>query len=478
MSFTKTWMFQNKFIGSHINTYTHLLLSGGKVHVPKEEYKTLCKYYAQDVLKGNANYITEIRTPIFKFHMDIDLLDLEQVDLDLILTYCKTIQECIKQFISWKNKKSSKKLMMIVSISPEQLKVKNGTEYTKYGIHLNWPYLKVDTYMASILREGCIQYLTQRFGERHTDNTWEDVIDKTVYLNNGLRWIFSDKANVCPDCRGKKKKTKSPENESMCCLCHDRGKIPSNRLYEPISVLDEDNVFLTNEFNLITKKLFPNILKCVELLSIKSYDKESNIEINEPFPSWYKVVNIVLKTKDNKSKIREVNPIVKDNLSETGDIKKAFSILEQIGDDDMRFDIIKNFIDNFLPEEYEDAKIIEILFCGKKNSKYRSYIVRTDSHYCQNIQDEHNSNHIYFVITQERFHQRCFCKCDVVRPSGIRCMDFVDRGKILGNKIKQQLFPESLEILKEKRDQIKYNPNKMMETLPLNNLMEQFGKYF
>ena len=270
MSFTKQWLFQKEFIGSHVRSFTHLLLSGGKVHVPQEEYKTLCKYYAKDVLAGNPNFITEMRTPVFKFHMDIDLLEEQPINPDEIINYCKIIQECLKQFLSLKDGKklSPQKLMMIISLSPEQDKMKNGNEYIKYGVHLNWPFLKVNTYIASILREGCIQYLTQQCGERHKDNPWNDVIDKTVYVNNGLRWIFSDKATVCPECRGKKKNSLDPEKQSVCCKCHDSGKVPTNRLYEPISVLNGNNEILVKQLELLTTKTFKHVLKCVELLSI------------------------------------------------------------------------------------------------------------------------------------------------------------------------------------------------------------------
>lgn len=472
MGFTKKWLYQNRFLGQHVTTFTHLLLSGGKVNIPQEEHKTMCKYYAKDVVAGNPNYITEMRTPVFKFHMDIDLLGEQEIEIDEIIDYCKTIQECIKQFITWKNPKNNKsrKFMMVISISPEQTKIKENKEYIKYGVHLNWPYLKVNTYIASFLREGCIQYLIQKYGERHEDNTWEDVIDKTVYTNNGLRWIYSDKANTCPDCKGRKKNSNNPEQHMPCCACQDSGKIPCNRIYELLTILDGDNNILVKELSLLSKKTFSHVLKCVELLSIQCFDKDTNIEINEPFPNWYRVVDIVIQTKENKKR-KEKNPIVQDNVSETGEIKKAFAILEHIYDDDNRYKQIEQFITNFLPEEYEDARIIEILFCGKKNSKHRSYVVRTDSKYCQNIQDDHTSNHVYFVITSEKINQRCF--------NTHQCAKYIDKGKPLGTKMRELLFPESLETLNEKREQIKYNPNKALETKPLNNMLEQFQqKYF
>jgi hypothetical protein len=481
MSFTKTWLFQNKYIGSHIKNFSHLLLSGGKVSVPNEQHKTLCKYYAKDIINGNINYITEMRTSVFKFHMDIDLLNETPIEIETILTYCKNIQECIKQFISWKNIKNetnAKKYMMIISISPKQTKNKNNNEYIKYGIHLNWPYLHVDTYIASILREGCIQYLTQIFGERHDNNKWDDVIDKTVYTNNGLRWIFSDKAIACPNCKGKKNHGKDPEKINICCVCQDVGKVPANRIYEILSILDGNNTIMEKELLLLQTKSFENILKCVELLSIRCFNKKTNVEIQEPFPKWYKVHNVILKVKTEKIDKKQVNPIVKHHLTETSEIKKKFAILEQFGIDDSRYKDIEQFMKDFLPSDYEDIKIIEILLCGKKNSKTRSYIIRTDSKFCQNIQDEHNSNHIYFIITPERMHQRCFCRCDIIRPSGIKCMNYMDKGKILSTKLKEKLFPELIENLNEQRQHIQYNPNKFSDIHPLEDVMERFVKYF
>lgn len=477
-SFTRTWLIQKQFTGKHITTYTHLLLSGGKVNVPKEYQEEMYKLYAKDIIEGNANFITEMRTPIFKFHMDLDFLDNKHMNPEEIIEYCKIIQEAVKQLLTWKSNYNPKKLLMIISISPEQTKMKNGSEYIKCGIHLNWPYLKVNTYLASIIREGCIQYLNNKYGERHKDNMWSDVIDKAVYTNNGLRWIYSDKADKCPDCYGKKNNTLNPEKYEICCRCHDSKKIPANRIYKPILILNGDNEILNNEYKLLIKKSLSYTIKCVKLLSIKSFDKNPNVEIKEPFPLWYKPIDIVLKTKYDKSK-RESNPIVKDNLGENQEIKKTFAILENIDKEDKRYIIIKEFIENFLPEEYSDAEIVELMFCGKKTSKFRSYIVRTNSKYCQNIQDEHNSNHVYFVITEDKFHQRCFCRCDIVRPSGIKCCDYIDKGKILSSKMKQILFPKTLEVLNEKKEQIKYNPNKLDEIRdPMANILEQFGKYF
>ncbi len=478
-SLTRQWLIEKKFTGKHITTFTHLLLSGGRVNVPREYYNELYHCYAKDVLNKNANFITEMRTPIFKFHMDLDFLEPEQsLNLDDIIEYCKTIQECIKQFLTWKSTYNPKKLMMIMSISPEHKKMKNGSEYIKCGVHLNWPYLKVNTFIASTLRDSCIQYLTLKYNERHKDNMWSDVIDKVVYTNNGLRWIFSDKAETCPDCKGKKKNVSKPENHEICCTCQDSGKIPSNRIYEPLMILNGENEILNDMFKLLIKKSHNYIVKCVKLLSIQCFDKNPNVDIVEPFPKWYKPVNVVLQVKNDKSKAPK-NPITKDNLSENGELKKTFCILEIIEKDDKRYKCIAEFIDNFLPEEYTNENIIEVLFCGKKTSKYRSYIVRTNSKYCQNILDEHNSNHIYFVITNEKFHQRCFCTCDIVRASGIKCCDFIDKGKILSLKMKEILFPENFEIFNEKKEHIKYNPDKLIKVSnPMKNILDQYVKYF
>lgn len=55
---------------------------------------------------------------------------------------------------------------------------------------------------------------------------------------------------------------------------------------------------------------------------------------------------------------------------------------------------------------YQNAKITRVTKLGKYT------ILVSNSHYCQNIQDNHKSNCVYFVISPDKcIRQKCFCRC-------------------------------------------------------------------
>ena len=57
------------------------------------------------------------------------------------------------------------------------------------------------------------------------------------------------------------------------------------------------------------------------------------------------------------------------------------------------------------------------------------FLLKSNSKYCENIKREHSSNHIKLQIEDTpkgwQIHQRCFCTCEIMRPSGKFCKNFV-----------------------------------------------------
>ena len=51
---------------------THLLLDGGKIHIRDGMEEQFLVQYAKAVHNGNALYLVETKTPIYKFMMDLD----------------------------------------------------------------------------------------------------------------------------------------------------------------------------------------------------------------------------------------------------------------------------------------------------------------------------------------------------------------------------------------------------------------------
>ena len=76
-------------------------------------------------------------------------------------------------------------------------------------------------------------------------------------------------------------------------------------------------------------------------------------------------------------------------------------------------------------------------------SDKQSYLVSTTSKYCENLQRDHGSNHVWFRIEGHVIIQKCFCTCETMkgRRYGF-CKDFYGRKHTLPSKIFEQLYPK------------------------------------
>lgn len=71
-----------------------------------------------------------------------------------------------------------------------------------------------------------------------------------------------------------------------------------------------------------------------------------------------------------------------------------------------------------LNKNYAYTKITKI-------SKYNDYyILFSNSSYCMNIKESHKNAKVYFILKSKKLYQKCFCKCNIIRPSGEMCKDF------------------------------------------------------
>ena len=89
-----------------------------------------------------------------------------------------------------------------------------------------------------------------------------------------------------------------------------------------------------------------------------------------------------------------------------------------------------------------------------------------NSRYCQNIQREHKSNHVYIVVSATLVEQRCHCRC-----SDKDCAKY--RGKIAeeGNALSRAIFEDRFE--KKVAPISKKNGNKRVIDEMLSNLKKQ-----
>ena len=371
--FIKTSDPKEKKVGS-----THFLLDGGIWKIPQTEYLEFLKILSVDLQNNEKHYISENKTPIFKFICDLDIYESSE-EFDII-PIVEVIQNIIEEYFETKT---------VIICGSDTKKV---NEFTKHGYHLVWPKIWINVEIAKSLRLLFIEKLIKIFGERHASNTWSEVVDLAVYEDNGLRMIGCRKMGICKECKNKK------DIKIECQVCNGTGKIDEGRVYSPKLVLPVDNNFLKTIKNDYYNQLVET--------SIYNYSDFPLTELTKELPILAKVVK---KSKKQPSSCSEPN------------------------------DEVSIKIENFIKKHFKDThKTIKIKKINKENDKY---YIEPDDNFCINVNRNHTSSGIYFQITPEGICQRCYCKKDTTegRLYG-PCKMFSSKTVALNKTIKTLLF--------------------------------------
>jgi len=494
----KRWLIENHLFTRDKN-YTHLLLDGGKLNIPESQMIEFFNYYTNDFINNFRNYICEGKTNIFRFHADLDFFQEEELCIDELLDYISTIQSVLKDIfigipdidtekqkqdekveINPKSNKKEKKLKLYVCLTQIGNKEKFGKMYKKFGVHLIWPNIYINTEKSLIIRRLIITKFKALYGERHEHNSWEDVVDESVYLQNGLRMIGSAKIFKCKECRDNSKK------RTNCQNCFGKGKIDEGRIYLPTYLFRDEKIDNVEDIKLKNNKNYTHkqFLQYIKETSIRIYDKPETI-ISSTLPDWithkikdFNNTNIIkYKKKSKSSKIsknikneidinnkniaqendliyqniginsnnNKNNELLLNNLKSLSNIKIKYSWCIE----DKNAKIIINYIKQKFPI-YKEEPFREIYLCGTNSSPF--YIVSTNSHYCMNVCRQHSNNHIYFIIDKNNIYQKCFSNNSSPDQKFGLCKDYRSNPSPLNNFYKNHLFRKMLEDANEVLD--------------------------
>lgn len=187
MASFKSWLLTNKYLLAKNSTLapSHLLLNGGKVRVPQRDNQFFLAKYARFMQQQQEAYVVELRTPVFKLMMDLDIQAPHTVPPELI----KKVANLVRQEVCHCMGVSA---LVIISTAPTR-PIKTGVYKT--GVHLNFPDVTVDASTALTIRSRLIDTCRSTFGDIFS-STWEDTIDSNVYEQAGLRMIGSHKVDA------------------------------------------------------------------------------------------------------------------------------------------------------------------------------------------------------------------------------------------------------------------------------------------
>lgn len=303
----------------------------------------------------------------------------------------ETIKQIIK-VVCDKVKNITGKVKCIVSVS--EPKPKSGN--IKTGIHLNWPGCIVDQEQALNIRSHVIKHLMLVYSAIN----WENIIDKSVYVGSGFRLPWSHKKSKHQHCQGK-----------GCVVCENTGKLTEGPYLPIFLYMDED---------------------------ITHVDAHPTIDM---------LMNVTIRTDETRVNVSVES--IKDY--ETVFKKKEGNFSKKQTKNEFLNSEIQAHIETFIRQHIKgqsNARVQKIYKDGK------DYLIKTNSKYCENLGREHNSNHVWFLITGDNrgnICQKCFCRCETTkdRKYGF-CKNYSSRAHILTKFIQDTLYPEKVKELKEK----------------------------
>ena len=417
---------------------THLLMDCGRLYIPDTQMSYFYKHLASDIKRGVKNYIIERRTPIFKFHIDIDVFDKEETSYEIIKDWILDVQKIMKEF--YPKLSSAQRCVIVCTTDIKRNAIKLGKVFVKVGVHLIWPNIYTNQEYALTLRKAFIQKLEEKHGKRPKWNIWEDVFDDTVYTQNGLRMVGCSKMQRCKPCRGR------ANAEGICPddKCNGSGLIDQGRIYQVTDVIDGSGITVDK----VLKTLEGDPLKLVLTTSIRTTETNAN---KQTYPEWFDPN--FFEHNDNLFKNNKKKTFYRNTTSLTPEDSAGAKRLhldnkQKLELDDERFENIQWWfkqkdlpLDSELPEVYRNIQIIDVYVC-KGNDESIYYIVRTNCAFCLNYGKEHASNTIYFIINKYGLYQKCFCRCDTTegRKDGL-CKDFRSGAYMIPQDILLDLFP-------------------------------------
>lgn len=194
----RQWCSTNGLYAKKGKKATHVLMDGGILFVSPEHEDEFAQMYF-DCARKDKIFAVEAKTDHFRFFVDLDYKDTEEMDPDLlrniVITLCAKVNEIVEH-----------QRECVVKIS-EPKPCKEGT---KSGVHLHWPDVVVNKMTAMAMRNHIVNHLMFEI----PGYPWDKIIDIAVYKGSGLRLPWSWKKVTCSKCNG-----------NGCPVCSGTGKV-------------------------------------------------------------------------------------------------------------------------------------------------------------------------------------------------------------------------------------------------------------
>ena len=383
------WLYRTKLNTKDVAAATHLSLRGGMFSVRNQtDTMQLYNMMARDIRGNVPFFLCEKRSDVFLFYLDLDYAAAAVIAQDTIFEIALRIQEavrcCYRDYSpdEWLRRGL---ISVLVCDEPTPVTVQKRS-FVKTGVHIVFPNLFVTEEQANAIVSYTIQYMTSNCPQKPDALAWASVIDTAVYGNGkGLRMLGSSKCTRCPVCT--RRVNIDANSDRRCAECHGLGYAlcGKGRIYQPVWVIqggDQSPAANTERFRNVNEyALVLSTILTAETRPCGAFALPDNF------------VNLLPRNLKSMGRLHD----------------------REICSSDPRVVAIQEFVRSLRPE-YSNIVIAKVIFNGGKSKTQKnseSYLCKTfgvGSHYCGNVQREHKSSTIYFLVSVKGVSQRCYSR--------------------------------------------------------------------
>lgn len=408
---------------------THLMLNGalgGRLSVPDEKYDDFLRAMELAAMRDDAwLYVVERQTrPVFKMlaELDIELWD-----------HALTIQEITEQvlppFVRVMDAAYPGMHPRVIVCTAEAKEVERNAEGSvllKSGVHLIWPEVFVTAGTAWKLRAWLLHELASGPQPFQPVKGWEVALDPAVFEKNGLRMVWSHKAGVCPDCKGRSRQLLIEERKARkrkrgadgtdvqlvhrldiqaCNTCQNEGKVDLGRPYSAAAVLSSrDEGEDARDFEVLRRdsmvelrttsvRVIPRLTEQDATPAAITHEIEMLIDFFCKKPTR---AQIAARTKE----VQElVTPPVGSRKRAAWGAEPPTTALSSVMGDDPAYPVIMEYANKYLT----GGRITSI----KTDLDRHMYLLNSTCKMCLNKGSEHTSSTVYYLMYPDGIIQKC-----------------------------------------------------------------------
>jgi hypothetical protein len=376
---------------------SHAAMNGGELCVDfGEEEDAFLESYAKCLLSGCRMFFVErLNYPwdnyCFRLYVDLDFEQLRGITERGVEAAASICASAVSRFFP----KSASSTIVCATTYKQKIKNFNGNQIAriKTGVHIHWPTHYVTQKQALDIRETILSEMIESFGRREEPekNLWEDVVDKSVYSNNGLRMLGSCKTEPCPEKANGCKRGGDCKRCNGAAVILDVDQAGRTRPYMMLCVLNKptldggDAQFAVRGRDQNLEDVYrKDLVLLVRDTKIRTTLTESTVNNGFELPRGAPIYVADKKTKRQPSGSKNERCV---DASDPCNVE------------------IQNIIRKGFGAIYSSVVVRKVT---RSPEQYTVQVTGLNCRYCQNIAREHHSQNIYFLIKRDGIFQRCF----------------------------------------------------------------------